>query len=363
MGKSNPGGIVGLAGHGPPRELPPSELEEAMRQAWKEAGAQSERGVARACMLTLVGHAADPDQAEAVELALDGAAVAVPSRVILLVSDPKGPTTPKASFGTNLHVRPSGGQSVYSEEIHLRAGPGALAALPGLVWGLRMPDLPLVAYWPCSPPEAQHPLAPLLASVDRLVVDSRAADWPLPATERTQLLDLDWARHEGWRRALAGLFEGPHGEGWLAALDRIRVVEAPDAPGQAGAHLGAWLASRLGWQAGSALPGLPGERLWRLERRDGATGLLVLAEGAAGLGLGRVLEVELEGRDPKPFRVRVRAEAGGLRLEGVGPVALHVPLRPLPEAQLLGQLLQGHAGAQALLGALRLWAQLRAVAP
>lgn len=350
---------MGLVGHGPKRGLPPHELEEAMRQTWREAGAQNEGGVPRACMLTLVGHAADPEDAHAVELALDTAAVAVPSRVILLVADPTGPDAPEASFGTNLHVKASGSRSVYSEEIHLRAGPVGMKALPGLVWGLRMPDLPLVAYWPCSPPGPQHPLYPLLHSVDRLVVDSLAAEWRLPAEGHAELADLDWSRQEAWRRSLAGAFEGPQGEGWLQSLDRVRVVENPSAPGQAAGHLMAWLAARLGWHEPEALPSLPGEQSWRMKRPHGASGLLVLVQGPASSEAGRLLEVDLEGRDPSPFRLRLRAEGGHLRLDGLGPQAIVRPWRTVPEAELLGQVLQGGGGGGALVEAMRTWAALQ----
>jgi len=173
---------------------------------------------------------------------LAGLAERHPSRTILLVPDPDAEDGIDAEVSLQCFVAEGGAGSVCSEVIELQLR-GRRSAVPAsVVVPLLISDLPVFLRWRGRPAFGEEPFGQLVATVDRLVVDSE--EWADPASayvqlagffERVAVSDIAWARALEWRRALAGLWPG------IAEAGQLHVT----GPRADALLLAGWLRSRL----------------------------------------------------------------------------------------------------------------------
>ena len=179
-----------------------------------------------------------------------------PSRTLVLVvgDDDRrrggGPAPALSSSASSLdaavcvHMVEVAGRPVCFEDVVLEVRGRVRHHLDSLVEPFTLPDLPVVVWLPSRLPS---PGNPLLATADRIVVDSRAAAEggqllpSIAALARRPVTDLSWMRLTTWRSLLAGLFEGPVHRPFLDGVKRVEVA------GNFGPRylLGGWLLRRL----------------------------------------------------------------------------------------------------------------------
>ncbi|MDB5101163.1 MAG: glucose-6-phosphate dehydrogenase [Cyanobacteria bacterium RYN_339] len=346
---------------GTPHEVPPGKIEDALREIWRAAAAAGGGTVSRACLLTLAGYAANPEDQDNLEAALDMASRRMPSRTLLLVADVSGPDNLRASINTNFHEQDiGGGRQLYSEEVHLHASGKAVRRLPSLLQTLRVTDVPAVLYWPGRVPLKDDPGRDLLVAVDRLIVDSRdymdAQDlchlYEL-VVGRLAVGDLTWQRLTPWRTLIAHLFDGPPFADHVLHLDRVTLTRSGAHP--AGTFLMAgWLASRLGWHSPTKWECDDDSEAWHLIRPDGKPVVLII-RSAPGFheGLNRVgLESSSHER---PVSIVLERGARLFKLRGTGLPARSRPIADMDDDELLVQALRSpeedHVITQALAAA------------
>lgn len=181
-----------------------------------------------------------------------------PSRVIAVTS--VDADAGEARLDAQLRV---GGDSGASEVVVLRLS-GPLAGHHGsVVVPFLLPDIPVVAWWPCDAPDvpAQDPLGQL--AVRRITDATNGAD-PLSAIKSRLAgytagdTDLAWSRITYWRALLASAIDQPPHEPIASAL----VSGLKDEP--ALDILAGWLASRIDGPVRRAV----GELKVELERRS-----------------------------------------------------------------------------------------------
>lgn len=332
--------------HGKPTEVAPGKIEDALRGIWRQAAHTAGGSVSRACLLTLIGVAADAGMHEEVEASLDAASRRLPSRTILLALDPRAPEGLTATINTNFHEEGANGpRQLYSEEIHLKAGGAAVRRLANMVQTLRVTDVPAVLFWPGEAPAVDDPALELLDGVDRLVVDSRdyrdARDLVALhrlAHGRVTVGDLTWQRLFAWRTLIAHLFDGPPFAEYLRQLDRVTLTRS-------GSHatgtylLAGWLASRLGWAQPMGWEADEDSEAWHLIRPDGRPVVLII-RSAPGFhpGLNRVgLE---SAHHAKPVSVVLERGARVFKLRGTGMPARTRTLTDYEDEELLVQALR-----------------------
>ncbi len=162
-----------------------------------------------------------------------------PSRVIAVTNDDADAA--EARLDAQLRV---GGDSGASEIVVLRLS-GPLAGHHGsVVVPFLLPDIPVVAWWPCDAPDvpAQDPLGQL--AIRRITDATNGAD-PLSAIKSRLAgytpgdTDLAWSRITYWRALLASAIDQPPHEPITSAL----VSGLKDEP--ALDILAGWLASRI----------------------------------------------------------------------------------------------------------------------
>jgi glucose-6-phosphate dehydrogenase assembly protein OpcA len=171
-----------------------------------------------------------------------------PSRAIVALAE--GGERP-VEFEARVFCSPTGGLHVCSELVLLSAGDGG-AALPSLIAGLLLPDLPVFLLWRARP-KFQHGMIDLLwPLVTRVVCDSTLQSSTLEALpvllERTpgrDITDLSWTKITGWRELVARAFDTPDNADQLHRLRRIEIRHVGASEAQA-RLLAGWLISRTG---------------------------------------------------------------------------------------------------------------------
>lgn len=182
----------------------------------------------------------------------------LPSRAIILISDPDEPRE-------NLDIRLSvfcevrGGATgqVCAEQVTIHAEGPPAHHLGSLAGPLLLPDVPTFLWYPGSFAATSPELVSVDSLFDRLIVDSGAApDRPgclrelagmLERPEVPALGDLQWVALSPWRSLVAELFGPPERARTLPDVDRVEILH--DSRGEARALLMAgWLASSLGWR-------------------------------------------------------------------------------------------------------------------
>ena len=145
----------------------------------------------------------------------------------------------------------STGVQVCSEIVKLEGGRGGIA-LPSLVAGLLLPDLPVFLHWRAQPDASRVVLARLWELASRVVVDSTAVPRSLDSLEGLiqrqpdrSVTDLSWTKITGWREAVARAFDNAENAAALAELSHLEITHVGTSDAQA-RLLAAWLMSRTG---------------------------------------------------------------------------------------------------------------------
>jgi glucose-6-phosphate dehydrogenase assembly protein OpcA len=207
-----------------------------------------ERGEARTQLLDLVVLADDPREAQRMARLLEQLPGNRPSRAIIALAA-HGTRELDAAADVVTTPSPSGAGELRCELVTLAAGNEG-AALPSLIAGLLLPDLPVFLLLRLDP-ERWEPLVKACWSfASRVVVDStgeRSGLHSLPGLlarePKRSVTDLSWSKLTGWRELVARLFDPPRATRALARLDYIQVTHAGRSQAQA-RLLAAWILSR-----------------------------------------------------------------------------------------------------------------------
>jgi len=311
-------------------------LSAELRRLWESA--EEGTAVTRACARNLIafcaGGAADATKETLVEVATEHAA-----RAFLVVASAGPSDRLEATLEAHCIVRP-GRRHVCCEQVSLAVGDGARLRAASAILPLLVPDLPVFAWVAGALDFADPALVRVLEATDRLVFDSRAC--PDPARmlvevahaergDRWAPADLEWARLEPWRDAVAALFDEPKSASLAAHVTRIEVEHGPDAR-VAGALLAGWLADRA---AAARDEEKPGERA-RVEAGDGAgeasePDVVLVPATAAGVRRATLVTRHPDAR----LEARLAEEGHALVLSVAASDLCALPMRrPLAEAPL-----------------------------
>jgi glucose-6-phosphate dehydrogenase assembly protein OpcA len=218
-----------------------ADVDAALARLRAEAARESPS--MRTSVMTHVAWVPEPWLEQARE-ALAGMAERHPSRTILLFPEPDASESQiDASVAVERYEIPGANRGVVTEVIELTLRGARAKAPASIVEPLLISDLPVFLRWRGEPPWGAQELDQLVATTDRLIVDSTEwEDVPYPYRHlaalfpRTACSDIAWARTSRWRSLLATL--------WPAIAD-VGTIRVHGTAPQAWLILG-WLRSRLG---------------------------------------------------------------------------------------------------------------------
>jgi glucose-6-phosphate dehydrogenase assembly protein OpcA len=212
-----------------------------VEDALNELRRREERAAVRTTVLTLVVVIDDATRAGEILEIVRHLGGRHPSRTLVVVMQDEDDEGIDAHAA--LHAVEREGRAVCFEDVVLSVRGRARFHLDSVVEPFTLPDLPVAVWCPFRLPAVGDPL---LASADRIVVDSRF----LPEepgllrrvgvlTRRFPVADLSWVRLTPWRSLLAGLFDG--------CLKFARGVYRVEVTGHLAprALMGGWLMSSL----------------------------------------------------------------------------------------------------------------------
>lgn len=276
-------------------------IERDLAALWRQA-AQDQRAVTRACLWNLVFHAEGEENFWRIKKLIDAFSPRLPARVLVLRPEPRGEGAPEleAWISANCHIAPGGGKLLCSEEVTITGRGSGAEHFPGVVRALLVPDVPVAFYWSGPPPTDLRLVRPLIAGVQRLLVDTGDLERPEQlkhlaqlgaGVASTDLADLGWLRLSPYRFLIASLFDAPTGADPLVTARRVTIGVTPTGAASGELLLG-WMSSRLLWGKPHRLPERA-HRSWIVPRMGGEV-LLEVREEEGEAGRDGILSVEIE---------------------------------------------------------------------
>jgi glucose-6-phosphate dehydrogenase assembly protein OpcA len=307
------------------KQVEVGQIDEALRQAWREEAARateaSESLAARTNVLNLIVHGSSPGEIAQVSEAIEQLGVHHPSRTILLLAEPGGAEAAlEAWVNTNVQMLPASDRRLLFEQVTIAARGEAAHHLPGVVDPLLLAELPDFLWWLGEPPFSEPGFTRMVDIVDRLIVDSATfahvgrglhelAEMTI-IPNGVGISDFAWDRLRPWRELVAQFFDPPEYAASLGTIEEIAITYEPQGSGQpSGLSEGilalGWACSRLGWLVGRApVQEGPGAFRWQL----GAAGRTIQAvlrpehQDDAVVGL-RAVVLTAGGSAPGTFRI------------------------------------------------------------
>lgn len=293
---------------------------------------RSAGGVTSGLALTLIA-IVDEEQVRAAEAAATIAAAAHPCRLLLVV---RGDVTDQRSrLDAEVVV---GGRLGPCEAVVMRMRGRLALHAESVVLPLLAPDVPVVTWWQCAPPE-RIAWDPLGVVAERRITDCSHAEDPVAALRLRADdyapgdTDLAWTRITPLRTLLAGALDGTR-----APVAAATVAAAPSDP--SALLLAGWLTARTGVRPSLSAEG--GDRVQRVELAlaDGCTVRLNRDNGTAVLSrtglpdralplvnrpLGEELAEELRRLDAdQPYAEALAAATMRTGLDERPPIRVHV---------------------------------------
>jgi glucose-6-phosphate dehydrogenase assembly protein OpcA len=289
-------------------------------------------GVTSGLALTLIV-VTDEAEVRNAEAAATIAAAAHPCRLLIVVRDEV--THERSRLDAEIVV---GGRLGPCEAVVMRMRGRLALHAESVVMPLLAPDVPVVTWWRCGPPE-RIAYDPLGVVAERRITDTTQSDDPIAALKvRAEDFapgdtDLAWTRITPWRTLVAGVFDATR-----ATPNRI-TISAPEKDPSA-ALLGGWLTARLGVHPELRPVRATSLRGVSIELSDGGTVEISRENGTAlvrrtGLPdrnlplvdrpVGEELAEELRRLDPdQPYAAALAAATGAHGLAERPPTRVHV---------------------------------------
>jgi glucose-6-phosphate dehydrogenase assembly protein OpcA len=236
------------------QDCTPSDIEEALRHLLQEEHARDgAHAPARVLNLVVV---VDREWRGEVLNRLEQVGRYHASRTILCTVE-RGKDTIDASAVMTIEGESRAGEMMLMRErVMLELGEKHLDKLDTIVDPLVVTDLPTVVWSPHGHPEAVDALLNIaqIVLIDSVIEPDAAAalSRAQELSERAYVVDLAWLRSTPWRERVAATFNPPRWREELGRIDAVTVHHHP-ASTAAGVLFFGWLASRLGWGAGTLM--------------------------------------------------------------------------------------------------------------
>lgn len=280
-------------------------IERDLTMLWRQASqGDGSTAVTRACLWNLIFFVDNEARFEKIKRLIDDISPTVPARALVLRTEEKKEGDPEleATIEANCKVAPGGGKLLCSEEVTIVGRGAGVDHFPGVLRALLVPDVPVTFFWAGPPPSDLRQARPLLAGVNRLLVDSgdisspdqiiRLAQFGAVATTTTDLADLGWLRLAPYRYHIASLFDAPMGADPIVTARKI-TIEATAAGVASSALLLGWFSSRLRWGRPRRLAPKPARR-WIAPRMGGDVTMEIKHVEGADMGTDGISSITIE---------------------------------------------------------------------
>jgi glucose-6-phosphate dehydrogenase assembly protein OpcA len=360
---------------GEPKTVDVVAIERELTALWRSASSTDVAyPVIRACAMNLLVYMkGDQETRRAIDW-IGKLITRHPCRAIIMSVDPTSVQPGLSSWISTLcHLPSNGSQQVCCEQIVLEAHGDSLCHLPGAVFPLLLPDLPVFLWWNDVPDPGDEVLLKFGMVAQKLILDSRP--FSNPRTQFVRLIslsqkvgwraalgDMNWGRLRLWRRLLAQFFDCPNYRTHLQSVNRMTIEyhgqnrKLSTLPAQP-LLLAGWFTSRLGWTPvpeRHSVEGLCHSLFFRKGAGELSLQICMEMEGSQEHGEITAVQLEVSGESETSFSLTRRGNlahsnpAGSVEVEakisGQDVLQRSVSFSGLDQAALLGDLLDipGH---------------------
>ncbi len=287
-------------------------VEDQLQDLWRSE-AHGDQAVLRSCVMNLIVVCTNRERAAEATGQIATLSGSYPGRVLLVLTANDDPREELTMYASAHCRRGPGGAQVCNEQITIETGNKGRSLLPPTLLQFFVADCPVYTWWRAGN-AATDPLARGLAAMSELfILDSGRFDEPdrslqtldglVARPDGAQVRDLAWKRQDGWREAVASMFDNAAHAALLDQVTHLMLRTGPPAgegkPSVAAAYLAGWLGSRLGWRVEQG----------KLLRADGAEVPLTFTCNENG-GWEEIDAIRIEAGDGAVFGAR-RLGSGG----------------------------------------------------
>ena len=183
-----------------------------------------------ACLLNLVIYTCEVKQAQYFEKSIQKITSRVPCRIIFVHVNQDAQ---EAYLHVNVTAEPiQDSPNVVYDKINIEVSKQEESKVPYLILPYFIPDLPIYLLWGQDPAIENTILPQLLKYAKRLIFDSNYCEdirlleklIPLLETNSIEIVDLNWARIEGWREVLSKVFDSSERIKQLINSETIKII-------------------------------------------------------------------------------------------------------------------------------------------
>lgn len=215
----------------------------------------------KACLFNLIVYTQESRRTQYFKEIVKMIMTQFPCRIIFIQGNP---TSKENDFRVQINTETTQSeQGLTCDQIFIEASGQDIKQVYFFILPLFVPDLPIYLLWGQNPLSEQTIFPHLEHFATRLIFDSETSEdlqqfsrdmLKRISASSIQIVDMNWARIEGWREIIAEIFDSPERLEQLVKADLIQIFYN-DRPSELFLHpetqaiyLQAWLASRLGWQ-------------------------------------------------------------------------------------------------------------------
>ncbi len=243
-----------------------NQIEETLRNAWREEAARAPEAsgslAMRTNVLNLIVQTMNPEGIRQVKAAIEHLGTRHPSRAIIVLAEPDKEEATLQSYVKH-NTQTIGDRRLVFEQVTVVASGEAAKHLPAVVDALLVPELPDFLWWMEQPPFMESRFTRVLDIVDRLIIDSASfVDISGSLKELAEMSiiphgaaisDFAWERLRRWRELVAQFFDPVDYAPLLGMIETVTIGYEPAGGNRysgftEGLLALGWLASRLGWQ-------------------------------------------------------------------------------------------------------------------
>lgn len=331
------------------QQVHPSDIEKALVKIWDSHQGKNKM---RACLFNLIIYAKNDSRRSYYESVAKRVVKRFPCRIIFITEQLSDNKTPLKSY-VSVMSADEGKDAIFCDLIQVEIPNQESKKAPFLVLPHILPDLPIYVVWGSNPKDNPDFLAMLEEMASKTVFDSETAPCLREFTqmvfeqrEKTEgdIIDLNWARIEGWRNLFAATFYCEEKLKMLHSAHKIEIIYNEMESDQftqrtiQSIYLQGWMAASLGWKLTSQKEGE-----WIYEKGDGKEVTIVMKQGEqSNVKPGRVLAVNIESDTGEAYHFkRLESSPCIIDIKYSTPTYCETPAQYLFNQEQSGQSLAG----------------------
>lgn len=208
------------------QEVHPSQIEDQLVQIWDSLQGKNKM---RACLFNLVIYSKKDARQSYLQSVAKRVVKRFPCRIIFVTEDSSVKGS-RVRSTVSVMIADEGEKALYCDYIQIEMLGGESEKTPFLVLPHLLPDLPIYIVWGDDPAHHQDLLIQLEGLASKTIFDSECSSclrefaseifYHRKQTE-SDIIDLNWARIEGWRNLLASIFYSKDKLDFLDRADHI----------------------------------------------------------------------------------------------------------------------------------------------